>query len=78
MRTVGPVEAKQKLSKLVDRASDGEHIEIARRGKLATVIAPLCENVQLAAAFAAIEKIRKRVKSHPGLNAKDLINEGRR
>ncbi|MGA8761678.1 MAG: type II toxin-antitoxin system prevent-host-death family antitoxin [Candidatus Sulfotelmatobacter sp.] len=79
MRTVGLFEAKQKLSELVERASEGEQIGITRRGKLAAVIAPARPNVSLKEAFAGIERIRKRAKPLPkGMTIKDLITEGRR
>ena len=79
MRTVGLFEAKQKLSELVERASEGERIGITRRGKLAAVIAPAQANISLKEAFANIERIRRRVKPLPkGMTIKDLIEGGRR
>ncbi len=79
MRTVGLFEAKQKLSELVDRASEGEQIGITRRGKLAAVIAPAHEKVDLKKVFADIDRIRRRAKPLPkGMTVKDLIEEGRR
>ena len=79
MRTVGLFEAKQKLSELVERASEGERIGITRRGKLAAVIAPARDTVAVKEIFADIERIRKRVKPLPkGMTVKDLIEEGRR
>jgi len=79
VRTVGLFEAKQKLSELVERASEGEQIGITRRGKLAAVIAPAPANNDIRKAFAEIDKIRARVKPLPkGMTVKDLIEEGRR
>ena len=79
MRTVGLFEAKQKLSELVERASEGEKIGITRRGKLAAVIAPARIDKTITDAFAEIDRIRKRAKPLPrGLTVKDLIEEGRR
>ena len=79
MRTVGLFEAKQKLSELVERASEGEQIGITRRGKLAAVIAPARSAVSVTEIFANIESIRKKVKPLPkGMTVKDLIEEGRR
>jgi len=76
--TIGIFEAKQKLSELVERASEGEQIGITRRGKLAAVIVPARNNVSLKEAFAAIERIRMRAKPLPkGMTVKDLIEEGR-
>jgi prevent-host-death family protein len=79
MKSVGLFEAKQKLSELVQRASEGEKIGITRRGKLAAVISPAQDMIDLKQVFAEIEQIRKRAKPLPkGMTIKDLIEEGRR
>jgi prevent-host-death family protein len=79
MKTIGLFEAKQKLSELVERASEGEQIGITRRGKLAAIIVPARSDVSLKEAFADIERIRRRAKPLPkGMTIKDLIEEGRR
>jgi prevent-host-death family protein len=79
MRTLGLFEAKQKLSELVERASEGEQIGITRRGKLAAILVPARNDVSLKEAFAGIERIRLRAKPLPlGMTIKDLIEEGRR
>jgi prevent-host-death family protein len=79
MRNIGLFEAKQKLSELVERASEGERIGITRRGKLAALLVPARSDVSLKDAFAEIERIRKRAKPLPkGIAVKDLIEEGRR
>jgi prevent-host-death family protein len=79
LRTVGLFEAKQKLSELVERASEGEKIGITRRGKLAAVISPPHPEKNLEAAFADIDRVRQRIKPLPkGITVKDLIEEGRR
>jgi prevent-host-death family protein len=79
MRTIGLFEAKQKLSQLVERASEGEQIGITRRGKLTAMIVPARKDVSLKEVFADIERIRKRAKPLPkGMTIKDLIEEGRR
>jgi len=79
MRTVGLFEAKQKLSELVERASEGEQIGITRRGKLAAVIAPAPAEISMAEAFGNIDRIRRNLKPLPkGMTIKDLIEEGRR
>jgi prevent-host-death family protein len=78
MRTVGLFEAKQKLSELVERAGEGERIGITRRGKLAALIVPAGAETDRKAVFDEIERIRKSAKPHRGLNAKDMIEEGRR
>ena len=79
MRTVGLFEAKQKLSELVERASEGEQIGITRRGKLAAVIVPARSELSMEEAFAQIDRIRSKLKPLPqGMTIKDLIEEGRR
>jgi prevent-host-death family protein len=79
MKTIGLFEAKQKLSELVERASEGEQIGITRRGKLTAMIVPARNDVSLKEVFADIERIRKRAKPLPrGVTIKDLIEEGRR
>ena len=77
MRKVGLFEAKQKLSELVERAGGGERIGITRRGKLAAVIGPAEEAVDLRQVFAEMEKIRKRSRKPKNVSVKDLIEEGR-
>lgn len=79
MRTIGLFEAKQRLSELVDRASEGERIGITRRGKLAAVIAPAHDDISMKEAFAEIDQIRRGLRPLPkGTTIKDLIEEGRR
>jgi prevent-host-death family protein len=79
MKTVGLFEAKQKLSELVERASEGEKIGITRRGKLAAILNPAKNEATLKEAFAGMARIRKRAKPLPkGVTIKDLIEEGRR
>lgn len=79
MRKVGLFEAKQKLSELVTRASQGERIGITRRGKLAAVMGPAQghEVADLREVFAKMDEIRKRAKKVPGVTIKSLIEEGR-
>jgi prevent-host-death family protein len=78
MRRVGLFQAKQKLSELVDRASEGERIGITRRGKLAAVIGPARTEVNVREVFASIDKIRRRIKRRPkSITLKSLIEEGR-
>jgi len=77
MRTIGLFEAKQKLSEIVERASEGEHIGITRRGKLAAVVVPAQPETSLKDIFDDIERIRKRARRPKGFRLKDLIEEGR-
>jgi prevent-host-death family protein len=79
VKNVGLFEAKQKLSELVERASEGERIGITRRGKLAAFLVPARSEVSLKEAFEQINRIRMRAKPLPeGVTIKDLIEEGRR
>ena len=77
MRKIGLFEAKQKLSEIVERASEGERIGITRRGKLAVVLIPAQPEIDIKEVFQNIERIRKRVQQQKDVTIKDLINEGR-
>ena len=77
MRTVGLFEAKQKLSKLVERAEEGERIGITRRGKLAAYIVPAKPARSIKEIFDDIERFRKRTKRVKGVTVDSLIEEGR-
>lgn len=77
MKTVGLFEAKQKLSEIVERASEGERTGITRRGKLAAIVVPVHADVDLREVFANIEHIRKNARRPKNLRSKDLIEEGR-
>jgi prevent-host-death family protein len=77
MRTVGLFEAKQKLSEIVERASEGERIGITRRGKLAAVVIPARSETSIQEIFQDIEGVRKRARRQKKIKVKDLIEEGR-
>jgi prevent-host-death family protein len=77
MKTIGLFEAKQKLSELVERASEGEQIGITRRGKLAAMIVPAQSKRSVKEIFADIEEIRKSVNRSKRFTIKELIEEGR-
>ncbi len=77
MRTVGLFEAKQKLSELVERASEGERIGITRRGKLTALIVSAQPVANLDEVFENIERIRKRTRRNKRTTVKQLIEEGR-
>ena len=78
MKTLGLFEAKQKLSEIVERAHAGERIGITRRGKLAAVIGPAQSTSDLAAAFAKLAEIKKRIpRRGKKVSIKSLIEEGR-
>jgi prevent-host-death family protein len=78
MRKVGLFEAKQKLSELVERASRGERIGITKRGKLAAMVVPAAEEIDIEEVFAKMEEIRKRSKKPRNVSVKELIEEGRK
>lgn len=79
MRNIGLFEAKQKLSELVERASEGERIGITRRGKLAALLIPADNRSSVKEAFEQIDRVRMRASPLPkGMTLKDLIEEGRR
>jgi prevent-host-death family protein len=77
MKTIGLFEAKQKLSELVERASEGEQIGITRRGRLAAMIVPAQSKRSVKEIFADIEEIRKSVNRSKRFSIKELIEEGR-
>jgi prevent-host-death family protein len=77
VHSVGLFEAKQKLSELVRRASEGERIGITRRGKLAAVIISPHPRSDLKDVFERIEQIRKKAKHPKRIRIKELIEEGR-
>ena len=77
MRTLGLFEAKQKLSEIVERASEGEKIGITRRGKLAAIVVPARPQTSIEEIFNDIEEVRKRARRRKKISIKDLINEGR-
>src|SRR5439155_17319486 len=75
MRTMGLFEAKQKLSELVQRASEGESIGITRRGKLAAVISSPRSRSDLREVFDRIEQIRTRVRRPKRFRIKERSEE---
>lgn len=77
MRTLGLFEAKQKLSEIVERASEGEKIGITRRGKLAAIVVPARPETSVEEIFNDIEGVRQRARRRNKISIKDLIDEGR-
>jgi prevent-host-death family protein len=82
MKEVAALEAKTKLSHLLDLVEAGEEIVITRRGKpvarLVSVV-PAVRAYDREKARAAADRIIERSKGVTlgGLKIKDLINEGR-
>ena len=77
MRTVGLIEAKQKLSELVQRAKDGERIGITHRGELAAYLVPVETKATVKEIFDEIERLRKRTRRVKGVTVRSLIEKGR-
>ena len=77
-KAVGLFEAKQKLSRLVERASKGEEIVITRRGKeqARLVAMPAERGRTLKEIFDSIMS-RPRIRLHRGVTIEDLIKAGR-
>jgi prevent-host-death family protein len=76
--TVGIFEAKQKLSELVERASQGEEIVITCRGKerARLVGAGIRSRRSVKEIFDSLARVRMKLPK--GMTVKDLIEEGRR
>jgi len=76
--TVGIFEAKQKLSELVERASQGEEIIITSRGRerARLVAVPGKRRRALKDIFESFGRVRMKLPK--GTTVKDLIEEGRR
>jgi prevent-host-death family protein len=77
LHKVGLFEAKQKLSELVKRASEGEKIGITRRGKLAAIIVSAHSETNPHHIFDGIDQIRKRARNTKNVDLDALIGEGR-
>jgi prevent-host-death family protein len=77
--TVGIFEAKQNLSQLVERASQGEEIVITRRGKERARLVPMPSERgrTLKDTFDSIMS-RPRMRLPKGVTIKSLIEQGRR
>jgi prevent-host-death family protein len=76
--TVGIFEAKQKLSELVERASQGEEIVITSRGKERARLVAVTGKRRRALKDIFDSFGRVRMKLPKGTTVKDLIEEGRR
>ena len=62
MKTVGLVEAKNRLSELLDLAERGEEFAIAKYGRVVARLVPPKPERNVAAAIAAGERMRARAK----------------
>jgi prevent-host-death family protein len=66
MTEVGVLEAKNKLSELLDRVESGEEICITRRGKPIAKLTPVVLPHDVEAARDAIGRLRARAKEFGG------------
>jgi len=80
MKTVGTLEAKTNLSRLLDEVEHGEEFVITRHGKPIAKLQAMDPQASRAARWQAFfDTARKfRVQLPPGETIKDLINEGRK
>jgi prevent-host-death family protein len=62
MKTIGSFEAKNRLSQLLDEAERGEEFAITKYGRVVARLVPPKQERDVAAALAAIERIRARAK----------------
>jgi prevent-host-death family protein len=76
--TIGIFEAKQKLSELVERASQGEEIVITHRGKERARLVGIAVKNRRSVKEIFDSFARARMKLPKGMTVKDLIEEGRR
>jgi len=76
--TVGIFEAKQKLSELVERASQGEEIIITCRGKVRARLVGVTPKNRRSLREILNSFGRVRMKLPDGMTVKDLTEEGRR
>ena len=79
MKTVGAFEAKTHLNELLKRVSEGESIQITRRGIPVAKLIPADDaaSKDLKKIVSEIRAIRQGAKLG-GLSVRELIDEGRR
>jgi prevent-host-death family protein len=79
MRQIGVVEAKNKLSSLLDEIERGEEIVVTRRGRAVAKLVPATVAIDRDKAKAAARRIvlRRRGIRLEDVPLKDPINEGR-
>ena len=80
MRRFGSFEAKNKLSRLLELAEQGEEILITRHGKEVAKLVPVHRTLDRESAKRTAAEIREMRQGVTlgGLQIKDLINEGRK
>lgn len=80
MRSVGLFQAKNGLSKLVERASKGGECMITRRGEPVAMLVPASRRSRRSAREVVehIRQTRKGARLPQGFNLRRLVEEGRR
>lgn len=81
MREIGAFEAKNTLGSLLDEVERGGEVVITRRGKRVARLVPELPVKDPAAARAAMERIRARLRGAAPLTIEEIIqfrDEGRR
>ncbi|OYU69659.1 MAG: type II toxin-antitoxin system prevent-host-death family antitoxin [Alphaproteobacteria bacterium PA2] len=80
MHLVGVVEAKNRLTALLNEVEGGGEVIITRRGKPIARLAPLESGFKRAKARAAADGLRAASQrlSLSGLTIRDLVSKGRR
>ncbi len=80
MRSVGVFEAKNRLSELVEQASQGQEIMITRRGQAVAKLGPPgAATTELSAmeAISGVRSLRRGIRLK-GVSIKSLVKKGRR
>lgn len=80
MRELGVLEAKNRLSELLNAVELGEEVVITRRGRPVAKLVPAVSGFDREKARQAAEAIRELAKRQTlgGISIKELINEGRK
>jgi len=80
MRSIGVFEAKNRLSELVEQASQGQEIMITRRGQAVAKLVPPGAAITGISAMEAINGVRslRRGIRLKGISIKSLVGKGRR
>ncbi|MYB53851.1 MAG: type II toxin-antitoxin system Phd/YefM family antitoxin [Acidobacteriia bacterium] len=79
MDSIGALEAKTHLSKLLDRVARGESITITRHGKPVALLVPAeTDRTQAREAVTRISERRRHVKGAPLVELLKSVHEGHR
>jgi prevent-host-death family protein len=72
MDTIGAFQAKNTLGSLLDRVEHGEEIIITRHGRPVARLVPEIGRTDIAAARAALQRIRNRAQAAEGFDWQEL------